>query len=433
MASQPSRTDEERDSVPERRIWLRRALIGLAAGIPVAILGLWIAVNRVEWLGPYVADSLRAVVGTEAVTQLEDFAYGIQDRFNRVWRRGEKPKAYWTVPSTRPPAKAPAPAAAPTAKAEAASAPIPPFRPVDVGPALKSWSAAGDGVWVPMVDPRFPSAEPVMMKTLLHPDKNRSWAEVFVVAIDLRRVAVNLVPGTREPTANTLEAMELERPGVIPKADRDAAFAAFNGGFKTEHGSYGMRIGDITYVKPIDGVCAVAMFKDGALRVDNWNALAESEKKMTWWRQTPNCMVEDGKLHPRLSSELLAKRWGATLDGETVIRRSAIGTNVKGDILFVSITNHTTARVLAEGMRHVGALTVAQLDVNFSYPKFVTFEPKKDLDDDEEAKRIAIPLADGFEFSEDEFIRKPNRRDFFYLMPKDPDQRTAQNGGSPQN
>jgi len=74
-------------------------------------------------------------------------------------------------------------------------------------------------------------------------------------------------------------------------------------------------------------------------------------------------------------------------------------------------------------MHHAGAVTVAQLDVNFSYPKFVTYEKRRTGDG--EAKRLAIPLADGFEFSEDEYIREPSRRDFFYLMPKDADARTA--------
>jgi hypothetical protein len=66
--------------------------------------------------------------------------------------------------------------------------------------------------------------------------------------------------------------------------------------------------------------------------------------------------------------------------------------------------------------------------VNFSYPKFVTYEKKKTGSEEERGKRVAIQLADGFEFSEDEYIREPSRRDFFYLMPKDVDARTALKG-----
>lgn len=406
---------------PPRR--LRRILLGLTAAGFVGVLALWVAVNRVEWLGPIVADSLRAVVGVEAVAALEDFAYAQQDRFNRLWRSGEQPKAYWAVPERKAETTPPPPP--PSTASERARPALPPFRPEDVGPALKSWSAPGDGQWVPIVDPAAPDREVAMMKTLLHPDKNRSWAEVFVVAIDLRRVDIHLVAGTKEPMANEVEALEVERPGVIPEPHRKTVLAAFNGGFKLEHGHYGMRLGNVTFIRPKAGVCAIAKYEDDSYRIATWDKIADQEDQMVWWRQTPNCMFEDGKLHPRLQDEELAKRWGATLDGETVIRRSAVGISADGKVLYASISNNTTARVIAEGVRHAGAVTVAQTDVNYSYPKFVTFEPKKDLAEGEPPKRIAMPLADGFEFSEDEYIRKKARRDFFYVMPASKDDRTA--------
>jgi hypothetical protein len=64
-------------------------------------------------------------------------------------------------------------------------------------------------------------------------------------------------------------------------------------------------------------------------------------------------------------------------------------------------------------MKHAGANTVAQMDVNFSYPKFVLFERAHG-----QGKRIAVALASGFEFGEDEYIRKKNPRDFFYITPR---------------
>ncbi len=56
---------------------------------------------------------------------------------------------------------------------------------------------------------------------------------------------------------------------------------------------------------------------------------------------------------------------------------------------------------------------MAQLDVNWSYPKFVLYRPGDD------GKLEADPLAEGFEFSKDEYIRQRSRRDFFYLVRKD--------------
>lgn len=391
----------------------RRILIGTACALPVLVLALWIAVNTVPWLGPLVADGLRAVIGKEAVTKLEDIAYAVQDRFYQYTRKGEKPKAYWTIPEdVEPPVEQAAEPAVDAGDSGLIAAPAPrPFRPRDVGPVHQSWSAPGDGQWVPLAVPDLPDLEPHMYKTLLHPDKNRSWAEVFVVAIDIPRVDVHLVAGTREPRATVPEALEVERPGLIPKPHHDFVLAAFNGGFKTEHGQYGMRIDNITYVAPRTDVCSVVAYQDGSVQVASWERVLEREAAMKFWRQTPNCMYEDGQLHPKLQAGS-EKKWGATLDGETVIRRSAIGVDGEGRTLFVGISNHTTAVAIATALHHAGAKAIAQLDVNFSYPKFILFEKGT------HAERQAVALADGFEFSDDEFIRKPSRRDFFYVTPK---------------
>jgi hypothetical protein len=368
---------------------------------------MWWAVHRFDWMGPLVANTLRAVVGPSAVASLEDFVYGIEDRVNRASRGKEAPKAAWSVP---PPVSVVAPP--PVASASAAPR-LPPFRPKDPGPARKAWSAPGDGVWVPIVDPRRPGEEPYLYKTLLHPDGERGWAEVFVVAADLRRVSLHPVAGTQEPKVDNKEAESFERPAVIPEKDHEELLAAFNGGFMTEHGGYGFRLNGVTLVGPKPKACTIAEFEDGGIRVGPWTVLEPEVAKMRWFRQAPECMVHENKLHPGILHVSGNRKWGATLDGETVIRRSAIGVNAERDILYVSITNHTNARVLADGMKHAGAVEVAQLDVNWSYPKFVLFEPKQ-----AGGPRKAVALAPGFEFSEDEFIRKRARRDFFYLMRK---------------
>ncbi|HEY3493483.1 MAG TPA: hypothetical protein VGK73_02310 [Polyangiaceae bacterium] len=387
---------------------IRRWLPWVSGGLGVLAAVLWWAVHKFDWMGPMVANGLRAVVGANAVAKLEDFVYGIEDRVNRVSRGTEAPKAAWSVP---PPAAVAAPLA-PVPSASAVPGP-PPFRPKDPGPARKAWSAPGDGVWVPIADPRRPGEEPYLYKTLLHPDAERGWAEVFVVAVDLRRVSVHPMAGTQEPKADNKEAESFERPAVIPEKDHEELLAAFNGGFMTEHGGYGFRLNGVTLVGPKPKACTIAAYQDGTVRVAPWTELEADAAKMDWFRQAPECMVHDNKLHPGILYVSGNRKWGATLDGETVIRRSAIGINQARDTLYVSITNHTNARILAEGMRHAGAVDVAQLDVNWSYPKFVLFEPKQPG-----GPRKAVALASGFEFSEDEYIRKRARRDFFYLMRK---------------
>ncbi|HKO93057.1 MAG TPA: hypothetical protein VJU61_18000, partial [Polyangiaceae bacterium] len=314
-------------------------------------------------------------------------------------------------PAPRPPlgAEAPAPAAER-------------FHPANVGPVHEGWSAPGDGQWVLLPDATPPDAAR-MYKTLLHPDPARSWAELFVVALDLRRVRLFLVPGTREPQAMLEQARDLARPGLIPEEQHAAVLAAFNGGFKTEHGRYGMAAGGVTLVPPRGEACTIRYSREHTLRIGTWQAASGDKPfdggETLWWRQTPRCMVEDGSMN-QLLADGYVQRWGSTLDGETVIRRSAIGLDAAGDTLFVGISNHTTAQALARGMRHAGASSVAQLDINFSFPKFVTFRPSRIS-----RLRLAVPLAEGFEFSEHDYLRKASNRDFFYVAPAEADVRTA--------
>jgi len=450
------------------RVFQKSGWGGALTGLGLLFIGLvllgWSAIHRISGLAPRLADGLRSVIGIEGVARLEEAAYGLEDRFYSVWRRGEKPRAYWAVPPENGGSPAPAlPAVPGSAPGSAAAsepmaalpppqalpgeptvvalqplrpAPLPPslpappsdaelpdvpaFRPFAVGPLYAEVEAPGDGRWVVLPE-GTPAADAVMYKTLLHPDTERAWAELFVVALDLRRIRLHFVPGTLEPQTTLPEALELPRPGRIPDEQHVAAIAAFNGGFKTEHGHYGSSLGGVTLVAPRENTCTIAVLPGNALRIGTWGKLAEQAQDALWWRQTPDCMYEDGKINPRLAGGHVRK-WGSTLDGETVVRRSAIGVDAAGTTLFVGISNHTTAPALARGMHHAGAATVAQLDINFSYPKFVTFRESS-----QSKLRVAVPLAEGFEYSEHEYLRKASPRDFFYVMDTSMDGRTARN------
>lgn len=399
-----------------RRRLLRLLLLGVVAA-PVAVVLLWVLMHAFPGLAPVLANGLRAVIGAKAVTKLEETAYGLQDRWNLAFRSGEKPKSYWDVPSSVP-AALPAPAA--SGSAADATPTLPPFRPKDPGPMFPKWAAPGDGMWMPIVDPRRPSEATHLFKMLLHPDPTRSWAEVFLVAVDLRNSRLVPIPGYQEPQSETKEGNEKmrhrtpARPAVIPSVDHEELLGGFNGGFRAEHGHWGMMVGGVTLLAPRAHGCTIAAYPGDKLRIGTWTKLADTRADMVWFRQAPPCMAEDGKLHPGLVDPGNAA-WGATIEGDTVIRRSAIGLDATGEVLFVAITNSTTAKALATAMQQAGAANVAQLDVNWSYPKFLLFEP------DDKGQRKAVPLAKGFKFDADEYIRDKAMRDFFYLVRKEPE------------
>jgi Phosphodiester glycosidase len=428
--------------------WWRRikhTCVTLLVGTPITLGVLWYAIHKVSWLGPLLADAARAVLGPNAVSWMEDRAYRAEDRYNRWARRGEKPQAHWEVPPAdsqgaaagpdpepEPPPVALAVADAATtadaardaapdavskrvADAGAAASAVPAgFRPRRVGPLFPEVAAKGDGTWVKVDDPGHPGEKAVLYKTLLHVDAKRPWAELYVVAMDARALRVSLVAGTKEPIASTREgqAYPRGRKGLVPDADRDALVAAFNGGFKAEHGQLGMRVDGVTLLPPRKTSCTIAAYEDEGddvpLRVATWAKLEPTAAKMAWWRQGPSCLVEDGAIHPGLVNEE-SMSWGSAVGGDTVIRRSALGLSADGRIVFVGVSNYTTARAIALGMLHAGADDVVQLDVNWSYPHFVLFKRAPD------GQRDGQLLFDGFVYHRGEYTVNPTTRDFFYV------------------
>jgi hypothetical protein len=109
--------------------------------------------------------------------------------------------------------------------------------------------------------------------------------------------------------------------------------------------------------------------------------------------------------------------WGASsVSKTTVIRRSAIGLTPERDVAFVAIGNHVTGKAIAEAVHHAGADCIAQLDVNFSYPKFFTYEAAEEASGQ---TLKPVPLTDNFEFTEGQYVHDKSQRDFFYLTRKD--------------
>lgn len=397
-----------------------------------------LAVHHVPQAGPLVANSLRSVIGIRAVARLEEIAASAEDKVMR-WQN-EKPRSLSDMSptilradvakSSPPPPVEPlaitttasvSGVTEPLAAAASAAPVVAPLvgtvAPASIAPPYPEVAAAGDGVWVPVPDPEHPEAPAVMYKTLLHPDPERPYAELFIVSMPSAQVKLTSVPGTEEPASQNPAAAALSGRGLIPGQHRGDLLAAFNGGFRAEHGHHGMMVGGVTLLEPRADMCTTAGYEDGSLQIGTYSRLAALPQKPLWYRQSPRCMVEQGALHPGLRDPN-ARGWGATLEGETVIRRSAIALSQDGERLFVAVTNFTTARALALGMRAAGGWNTAQLDVNRSFPKFLLF-PR-----DEAGKRRAVSLFQGFLYEPEEMLDEPNPRDFFYLTRRRLDERS---------
>jgi hypothetical protein len=386
-----------------------------------ALGGLVAAVQTVPQAGPLVANSLRAVIGIEAVARLEEVVASLEDRVMRARFQHTESRSLKAVTQTivsespAPQSVSPASLVAPAALEPAAPAAAA-FTLAPIQPPHAEVAAEGDGVWLPVPDPEHPEQPPLMHATLIHPDRERRYAELFVVALPRELIRLRAVPGTEEPASDDPRLETLPGRGLIPGRERDGLLAAFNGGFRAEHGQHGMMVDGVTLLPPRADMCTVAGYADGTIQIGTHARVATRADRPSWYRQSPRCMVEDGVLNARLR-DASAKGWGATLDGDTIIRRSAIALSRDGSVLYVGVTNYTSARALALGMQAAGGWNVAQLDVNKSFPKFLLF-PR-----DARGVRHSASLFEGFMYQPREMLDQPALRDFFYVTRRQTEER----------
>jgi hypothetical protein len=428
-SSAPERNHSATPPEPPRAGRGRAKRRWIAGGALGGLLGSVLLVKCVPWGGPMLADGLRAVLGERPVAWLEERVAGLEDLWMRSTHRHSPPRRLEDA--------SPDLAALPTAEPEEVPLEVEPtatFTPALVTniprmealtprrarPPFAEVAAFDDGVWYPVRDPVNRSAPPFGYRTLIHPDPDRSFAELFVVAMPVRQIALHLVPGTLEPETSNPEAARLARSGLIDAADEALLLAAFNGGFKSVHGHHGVSVGGVELAPLQAGLCTISGSDSGALRIASWRR-SDVAEPTAWYRQSASCMLENGVLHPGLVNPE-SRKWGTALEGDTVIRRSAIGLDRRGEILYVGVSNSTTARALALGMQSAGAWNVAQLDINWSYPRFLVF-PRAAA-----GARYATTLFSGFLFEREELLRAPSPRDFFYVTRRAPELSLAGGG-----
>ena len=398
----------------KKRRWPRRLAIGLAV-VTVGIGGVWYGIHNIPGFGPALADGVRAVLGPSVVAWIEDTAYSVEDRIN-VWRhQDDAPTTFWEVPasarvaqSADPPPTVPA--VATSSDAATANAPAAAFPPPSFAAPFAGVATPADGVWIELAEGRRDGDPPLLAKSVVHPDTKRPFAAVAVVAMDLSRITLRLVAGTTEPVSEKVSLAE--RPGTIPASERPNVIAVFNGGFKALHGQYGMMIEGKTFLPPRDIACTVGVYRDGSLRIRTWPNISSTVSDMVAYRQTPPCLVEQGELNNKLTES--TKNWGATVSGETVIRRSAIGIDALGKTLFYALGEAVTAQSLARAMQAVGARDAAQLDVNYAYPRFIFFDHPPAAE-----RRAVLSLVPHVDYRSHDYVRDASPRDFFYITRRD--------------
>lgn len=315
-----------------------------------------------------------------------------------------------------PPTVIPSAAASaePTATASVEPPPPPPPPPVPPPkgtPPHERTAAPNDGVWEPYV--AAGAGEPALMyKTVLHPHPVKKDIDTVVVAIDLTRTDVVLVAGTEEPKTKVVP--ESRRTGLVPADVQDDLLAIMNGGFMTQHGKYGMMLDGDDFFEPREDACAVAKRKDGTMWIAPFADVKGKNAELSYYRQTPACLIEKGALHADLDNEYKMRKWGGQNNGRKDTRRSALGLDASGKVLFYGIGEWVFPKDLAVAMKAAGAVAAAETDINWSYTRFLLMGRPTPAD----PVQVVSTLVPKMVHSKRGYVEKAATRDFFYVARK---------------
>lgn len=204
--------------------------------------------------------------------------------------------------------------------------------------------------------------EPYFYRTILHSDAERPYAELHLIAFDMRRLELGMRAGYEDPKP------EAGPPGSgqLPSDESTSrVVATFNGAFKADHGSYGMKAEGRLLVKPVVGAASVVVDHGGKVGFGDWGPEMDAEQ-FAAFRQNLDPLVGHGKVNPRGR-----KVWGDHLYGEGVAAtRSALCLHHSGQLVYAWATE-ATGMSFARGLSLAGCVYAIHLDMNPGHCAFM--------------------------------------------------------------
>jgi len=331
------------------------------------------------------ANTGRALFGNAAVAWMEGRLFTLLDQIHRVGHAS---------PSTPKSASKP-----PLPKKKNAASHVSSWPPQDLKPTQRQGS--DDGKWVGIENSVLERAvPPLMVKTVLHSDPERPYAELHLVAMDMRRLRLGMRAGHEDPEPDTGPPGS----GHLPPDEAKDVIATFNGAFKASHGRYGMKAEGRTLVEPVEGAATVFVDEQDNVGFGTWDSKLAGQKLRSF-RQNLEPLVGHGRVNPANRSV-----WGDHLYGSGVaVERSALCLHSSGHLIYAWATE-ATGMSLAEGLSEAGCVYALHLDMNPGHCAFLF----NDVDSVVPLRARGEPLDLRMKVNENRYVRW-SPKDFFYV------------------
>ncbi len=201
---------------------------------------------------------------------------------------------------------------------------------------------------------RTPAPAAVTVRHFVLPDGHRMTAARFGGAVRFVLHCGSLDPG---PPCQGQAA----GPALSP-AERRLVIGAFNGGFKLSAHVGGYEQAGAVISPLVPGRASLVIYQSGAASIGIWgHGVPQPGKPVYSVRQNLVLLVRHGR--PTLASAHGWGSWGGTITGAAKTARSALGENIRGQLIYVASMS-ATAGDLAAALVRAGAATGMELDIN---------------------------------------------------------------------
>ena len=362
---------------------------------------------------PWVVDTIRDMpwMGERKVALLEQFVFGWKDTLKReafeagfVAEEGNLAEELGIDPSLG-------------AKVGEPIERIGDWPPADVKPGIAD-PAPGEGRWSPVTLEwlrSLPGAPPAFFKTAVRMDPDRPYDNIVLIAMDMHQLDLGMVAGTVTPESsfgNRGDGLMPRDPAVV-----DRLVAAFNGGFKTAHGAFGMMVNEVTIMPAMPFAATIAVDDRGRVLMGSWNNTMTPPQGVRSFRQNLPPLIADGKFNPTGK-----RKWGGTASDLDGLHTPRSGVAVRGErALIFAWCKSCSADALGQAMIAAGCDYGMHLDMNPTHTGFSYYRADTaDLDKRGELTRFEVERGSpAMDFRADRYIQR-DVKDFFYLTLRRP-------------
>ncbi|WP_042369441.1 phosphodiester glycosidase family protein [Streptacidiphilus neutrinimicus] len=230
----------------------------------------------------------------------------------------------------------------------------------------------GEGDFSPLVEEH---GQPVVQSATMRPDTQYTSFPVGVVWMKQSALSFALHPGFQEPGGSW------SVPASVPAGQRHGLVATYNGGFKVSNGDShgGFYLDGRTVGTLRDGAASEVFYKNGSLRIGVWGQDVGMTPDVIGVRQCLVPLVAHGQVTSDVYNGGTAT-WGFTDQGMPFVPRSGVGVDKNGDIIYVG-GRVLSVQTLAVLLQRAGAVTAMMLDINLSWPSFISYDGSRDAAD----------------------------------------------------